>query len=122
MLFLDTEGAEGGLVPSEGNTRRDEPPPIGLVAEVGVDGDAALAPLSERLRYSVTFSWKEALGDDMLVVVILLRSSADRDQPFRDMFRRSPNPPPLRLTGLEGASLPPWDTVDKSRTDLVRKR
>ena len=101
VMLLGGDDEFGGVVPRLGKGWRGGTPAI-LTAETGVEGEPALALLSERLRYSAIFSWKEWFAGDALETEILLRSSADLDHPFRDMFRRSPNPPPPRLMGLEG--------------------
>jgi hypothetical protein len=59
-------------------------------------GEVELALLRLRLRYSNIRSWKEGLTEENSADEILLKSSADLDHPFLEMFLRSP-----RAVGLE---------------------
>ena len=63
-------------------------------------GEVELALLRLRLRYSTIRSWKEALTGEKSAGEILLKSSADLDHPFLEMFRRSPSPGELLEVGL----------------------
>lgn len=102
--------------------------------EVGLPVECALARLSLLARYSATRSWNELLtGEKAIGLLVLLRSSADLDQPRFDIFLRSPKPPPPPLpldgmVGLEGV-LGAWGkrgmskefcvlVADRSRTEL----
>jgi hypothetical protein len=64
---------------------------------VGPEGEGELALLRLRLRYSTIRSWKEGLTGEYSAGEILLKSSADLDHPFLEMFLRSPRP----VGGLE---------------------
>lgn len=81
---------EGDSDPTVGNGCL---PFITLGCEIGLEGEAALALLPDRLRYSTIRSWKDGLVGVKLDGDILLKSSADFDHPRREMLRRSPNPP-----------------------------
>lgn len=78
------EAATGDCAAAEGNGWRI------LAGDVGVEGDTPLALLSLRPRYWCIFSCRVVLIGWMLVGDILLKSSADRDHPLRDMLRKSP--------------------------------
>lgn len=66
------------------------------------DGGVVLALLPLRLRYSTIRSWKEGLTGENSAGEILLKSSADFDHPFLEIFLRSPRPMELFVVGLEG--------------------
>ena len=59
---------------------------------VALEGEIELALLRLRLRYSTMRSWKEGLTGEYSAREILLKSSADFDHPFLEMFLRSPSP------------------------------
>ena len=81
---------EGGVELEVGKMWR----PLGLTA---LEGEGELALLRLRLRYSNIRSWNEGLTGENSAVEILLKSSADFDHPFLEMFLRSPRP----VGGLE---------------------
>ncbi len=73
----------------------------------GLDGEAALALLPLRPRYSAMRSWNEVFTTGgKLAGDTLLRSSADLDHPRREIVRKSPSPPPPLgpLIGLGGCA------------------
>ena len=88
------------------------------------EGEVELALLRLRLRYSTIRSWKEGLTGVNSAGEILLKSSADLDHPFLEMFLRSPSP----VGGLElgpwslDSSTDPCVRVDRSRTDLAKNQ
>ena len=79
---------EGGVEEEEGKRWR----PLGA-GECEVE----LVLLRLRLRYSTMRSWKEGLTGEYSADEILLKSSADLDHPFFEMFLRSPR----EVGGLE---------------------
>ena len=72
---------DGGVEQDEGKRCR----PLGTT-----EGEVELALLRLRLRYSTIRSWKEGLTGENSAGEILLKSSADFDHPFLEMFLRSP--------------------------------
>jgi len=79
---------DGGVEDDDGKWRR----PLGAP-----EGKVELALLRLRLRYSTIRSWKEGLTGENSASDTLLKSSADLDHPFFEMFLRSPSP----VGGLE---------------------
>jgi hypothetical protein len=92
-----------------------------LTGEEGVVGDIPLALLSLRPRYWLIFSWKLVLMGWMFGGGILLKSSADLDQPRREMLRKSPRSEGgVAGNGEWGISREPGGRVLlKSTTDLL---
>jgi hypothetical protein len=111
---LVAPGDGGGVLEEEGKRWR----PLGAPEEV------ELVLLRLRLRYSTIRSWKEGLTGEYSAGEILLRSSADLDHPFFEMFLRSPR----EVGGLElgprslDSSTDPCVLVERSRTDLGKMR
>lgn len=73
-----------------------------LPAEVGLEGETALAVLSLLLRYSATRSWNDVLIGENSPGETLLKSSADRDHAFLEVLLRSPSPAGRWFVGLDG--------------------
>ena len=88
-IFVARGGDDDGGVELEDGKRCR---PLGTT-----EGEVVLALLRLRLRYSTIRSWKEALTGENSAGEILLKSSADLDHPFLEMFLRSPRP----VGGLE---------------------
>lgn len=117
--FSSGEDESGEVVTIVGNGWR-----IFVGIFVLADEGARVALLLLLFLYCVILLWKvESTGDDN-GEENFPRSSAERDHPLRDMFRRSPRPPPPGGEEWVGEgkecemSSEPGGRDDRSRTDL----
>ena len=106
----DTDMATGGCCEGGGTSEREGD---GIGRGVTCGATAADA-LPERLRYCWTRSWNWAVGVRGAGADSFERSSAERDQPRRDIERRSPIP----SCGPLDMSIDACGRADRSRTDL----